>query len=401
LEGLEPGAEYTYEVRVDGSPLPTTTWNPGAFTTLIPPGDLRFRVATLTDTHVGEDVAGLIGGTAVQGFSWPDPERPYWRFTNEAAVAAINASGVDFVIHKGDLTAEARPQELEDAQAIFGALEMPWYVVRGNHDHAHEGVDGFSATYDLDPTWRAFDHGRHRFLLLDSNQPGSGLPGFAEEELTWLEDELAAARAALRPTWIAMHHAASEQAEVFFTLLGADQRGFLEALAAASPAVVAVLSGHSHRNAVRASDIAPGVAFVETASVKEYPGYWTEVRVYTKGWLQISHYIDCPECRQWYALTTGMYNGNAQSIKSGRLEDRCFALPFHADLVEAPEAVVELGPDGSDTTPDGAADDDERADPAAGGSGCAVVPSGSGPRSDVTLLIVLLAGLALVTSRVT
>jgi hypothetical protein len=234
LTGLVPGATYRYEVRVDGDPVPTTDWSPGSFTTLVPPGELRFRFATVTDTHVGEDIAGLIGGTSVEGFTWPDPERPYWRFTNEAVVRAINEAQVAFVIHKGDLTAEATPQQLIDAKAIFDALEMPWYVVRGNHDRAHEGTDDFASLFDLTPTWRAFDHGRHRFVLLDSNQPGTGLPGFSDEEFTWLVSELVAAREALRPAWVVLHHAASEQAEFFFTLLGAEQTRFLEALDAAS-----------------------------------------------------------------------------------------------------------------------------------------------------------------------
>jgi hypothetical protein len=343
IDGLVPGIEYRCGIQINGLDQPAGTWSPATFTTLIPPGNLLFRFATVTDTHVGEGTAGLVGGTSYTGFTWPDAENPYWKFTNEVAVREINEAAVDFVIHKGDLTAEAAQVDLETAKAIFDKLSMPWYPLRGNHDRQHEGVDRFPAVLGLDQTWRAFDFGGHRFLLLDSSDE-NGFGTLDEAQLSWVEGELRAAAAARQPTWVVLHNGACEESG-FYSILGDPLYRLDDAMAGASPFVLGVLSGHSHRNIRLEAMYVPGVPFVETASTKEFPGMWTEVRVYSEGWMQIAHVIDCPECREWYDMTAGEYNGHAEEMQVGRLEDRCFVVPFDAALMPPPDIGPELAPE--------------------------------------------------------
>lgn len=347
VTGLVPGRDYRARVVVDGIEALATPAAPATFRTLEPPpGELLFRFATVTDTHVGEEVAGLVGGLGYQGFSWPDPDHPYWRFTNEAAVREINASGVDFVIHKGDLTAEARPEELAEGKAIFDGLRVPWHPVRGNHDRVRGGVDAWASTLGLARSWRALDFGGHRFLLLDTVAPETGVGWMGEDQLAWVEAELSDARSALRPIWVVGHHPLCEEAGPLYVVLGDALFRMQEAMEGAAPAVVGALAGHSHRNVRLDAVMVPGVPFVETASTKEYPGMWTEVRVFQGGWMQIAHVIDCPECREWYAITTGEYGGNAQAMQFGRLEDRCFTVVFDPSL--GPPAIPGDGGEGDD-----------------------------------------------------
>jgi len=336
---LTPGQDYRVRVIMDGLEVPASDFAPASFRTLEPPpGRLLFRFATVTDTHVGEEVAGLVGGLGYQGFSWPDPDHPYWRFTNEAAVREINASGVEFVIHKGDLTAEARPEEMVLAKTIFDGLRMPWHPVRGNHDRVRGGVDDWAAALGLARSWRALDFRGHRFLLLDTVAPETGAGWLGDDQLAWVEAELADARASLRPIWVVGHHALCEEAGPLYAVLGDALFRVQDAMDQAAPAVVGVLAGHSHRNARLDALMVPGVPFVETASTKEYPGTWTEVRVFEGGFMQIAHVIDCPECREWYAITTGEYGGNAPAMQFGRLEDRCFTVVFDPSLGQSASA---------------------------------------------------------------
>ena len=335
IEGLDQGESVDYEVRVDGVAVPETTYHPGHFTTLYEPGTFRFSFATITDTHVGESVCGLIGGTDVAGFSWPDAENPYWKFTNEAVVKQINEADVAFVIHKGDVSSDYKEEEFIEARRIFDRLQAPFYPVRGNHDRSPDGEDFYKTVLELEKTSYSFTYDRHRFLLLDTINLENGQQLFSDEDFAWFETEMDEAVQSEQPTWIFLHFAVSEKAEFLFSLLGDLQTLFLQAMAGRSPWIVGAFSGHSHRNIHLKSDIAPGVSFVETAATKEYAGSWTEVRVYTQGWVQISHPIDCPECREWYDITTGMYEGRAQEIKLGMIEDRCFVAPFHEKLVEA------------------------------------------------------------------
>jgi hypothetical protein len=363
IDGLAPGVEHSCAVTVDGVDIPPGLRSPATFVTLaLPPGEPVFVFATVTDTHVGEAVAGLIGGMDYEGFSWPDPESPYWRFTNEATAAEIAASGVEFVIHKGDLTTEAAAQDVATGKAIYDSMGLSWWPLRGNHDRPHGGVDAFKEALGFAKTWRAFDAHGHRFLLLDSSDV-DGNPLMDEAQIAWVEAELKEAGAAKLPTWLVLHHAVSEDAGPLYSLWGEGRDRVLAAIAAASPSVLGVLSGHSHRNVRLESPTAPGVPFVETASPKEYPGMWTEVRVYDGAWMQIAHVVDCPDCREWYSITTGEYGGSAPDMQMGRLEDRCFVVPIDHSLVpggveaaDGDDAGDEAGPDPEDNAvPDAAA----------------------------------------------
>jgi len=332
LEGLEPATTYYY-ATVSGLDVGVPNeHSPGSFTTLArPAGDLLFRFATINDLHVGEAVAGLGPGyddPEEDGFSWPDPDNPYWRFTNRAVVEELNQRGVARVFVKGDITADAELEECEAAHDILDELEMPWHPLRGNHDRiAADGVDHFLAVFGErmgdGVTWYAVDHGDWRFLLLDSADPEDGWPAIAEPQWAFLEAELSAER---RGRLVLMlHHAVTEEATVVFSLLPEDRDHLLDLLRDRDDLVM-VLSGHSHRAKVTHAGAVPGVPFVETVSTKEYPGSYVLYDVYEEGVVQTTWRARCPECLEWYELTKGEYGGHAYDWQFGEPADRHFSL---------------------------------------------------------------------------
>jgi 3',5'-cyclic-AMP phosphodiesterase len=326
ITGLRPATEYRYVLQSGEVAAPDTERSPGTFTTLqTPPGEFLFSFATVNDTHVGEEVAGLIcigdGVCLNEGFESPWPDDPYWSFTNRAVVSMINRIMPDFVIHKGDVSSRSLEEEFVAAREIFDGLQVPFHVLRGNHDRAGDRPeDYFREVFSLETPWRHFVHRGHLFVLLDSANPLTGQPEIGEEQFRWLEETLSAHRGL--PALVFLHHAVTAQAALW--CLPPADRDRLVGLLAAHGDVRGVFSGHSHRAAVTQDDRMPGVPFVETPSTKEYPGGFCLYRVYSGGMIQTFYRADCGRCLQWYETTKGEYFGLAPAILFGRLEDRNF-----------------------------------------------------------------------------
>jgi predicted phosphodiesterase len=327
-----PATRYDYKLQSGDKQALLSPRSPLRFRTLEPPpGDPLFSFATINDSHVGENVAGLLclGDTCFsEGFETPWPEHPYWRFTNETVVEAINRKGPDFVIHKGDLTSTYRQEEFLEAKRIFDRLRMPYHVLRGNHDRrgkpGERDEDYFQLVFDLDPTYRHFLYKDHLFVLLDSNNLETGLPEISQEQFAWLEEVLAAYPD--KRLLVFLHHAVTRDAQAFG--LPAEDRGRLIGMLSKHPGLAGVFSGHSHRACVTHAGQTGDVPYVETPSTKEYPGGFCLYRMYTGGYMQSFYRASGPYCLPWYERTKGEYWGLAPLILFGRLEDRNFVYRY-------------------------------------------------------------------------
>lgn len=153
------------------------------------------------------------------------------------------------VIVTGDLTDFGRIEEYEFLRDLLAPLDMPIYLLPGNHDdrnnlrrvfadHAYLGTDG--------PVQYRVQVGPLQVLTLDTSEPGHSDGILSDERLQWLERELAAVVG--QPVVVAMHH------PPFRTLIGhMDKIGLsegapqLEALLRRHPNVERVICGHLHR----------------------------------------------------------------------------------------------------------------------------------------------------------
>src|SRR3954452_12971992 len=353
MRALSPGTSYAYQLLSAGSLEPPVNANPGSFTTLTPPpGRHLFDFAVLNDTHVGEGCAGtafnepLMGSSVPPCFSAPD----YAARMDEAMVGEIAAKDIPLTIVNGDVTAEARPDEVAKATAIFGRLPGTVLIGRGNHDRVHTDAAHASCAPDDDCFRTAFhpdrppgriygstDFDGYHFVMLDSvNGPSTGDLTDAAQN-AWMVKDLADHRD--RPTLIFFHHPASEYAETFQdepVIFGVPpQNGgteFLD-LVAANPQIVGVLQAHTHRNfdtyAVKAGNRTP---FIENGTSKEYPGGYSVFSVYDGGYTR-SYFRprDCAFCREWTQTTRGEYFGLAQHYLLGSLGTRNFSHVYDCD----------------------------------------------------------------------
>jgi Icc protein len=343
ITGLEPGRTYYYQARSRGvaaTPTPFTlvTGNaagtsavelappggPYSFTTTQPPpGRYLFSIALCNDLHLGETVAGLVGGLpGITGIAQAPGHPPYPEVMARALVADARARGAQYLLAAGDISAEAVPTDLAEAKSLldgFGTYRRDYFVARGNHDRAHSGAEwatcrpgtwqgndcyGDAFLRAGEPSYFATDlQGLHVVGLDTYDKPGNGgdAGGLSAEQLAWVQADLAAH--AQQPTLVFGHHPLVVQDSAFPITVGqslqADQAAALLQTYAATPGVFFHHAGHTHRNAHTTSPLAPRVTLQEVSAGKEYPGGFALVRFHTGGYALNFYKTRSPEARAW------------------------------------------------------------------------------------------------------
>jgi len=370
LTGLKPGQTYYYRCISNGLVAAPTapldfphapvgvqppTYATGFFTApLPPPGDFLFAMCWANDMHMGEMTSGLAygnsslpGGGAPPGFA-SDPSHPYTTFMAQAMVADAKARGAHLMILNGDLTSEAEPVNMAHAKQtldVFGTYRRDYFVGRGNHDRAHSGTTWKACVpvagnpdyndcivnyfFPDGHTYYAFDKLGLHFVCLDTVDQTTGSGAIPAGELEWLKADLA--QHSHMPTLVFGHHPVTEQARVEnvgqqpgFNLVTQDAVALEQALAGTS--VVAVHNAHTHRNFRTTSPLAPNITFLEVGAVKEYPGGFTMLRVFSGGYAANFYKLRPDDARAWSELSRGEYLGLYPYYTFGELGDRNFTM---------------------------------------------------------------------------
>lgn len=154
----------------------------------------------------------------------------------------------DVVIATGDLVHAGAVEEYEMLHHLLGALDIPVYLVPGNHD-LRENFAAVFGDHDYLPK-RGFQHYvidnyPVRLIGLDTVIPGHGGGTLCAERLGWLEDVLAAGRN--RPTVVFMHHPPFRTGIDHMDVIGLATGDAFGAVIERHPQVERVLCGHLHR----------------------------------------------------------------------------------------------------------------------------------------------------------
>ncbi|HTH60410.1 MAG TPA: phosphodiesterase [Paraburkholderia sp.] len=168
-------------------------------------------------------------------------------------IARLNALSPrpDAVIMTGDLADRGTPQEYAHLKSLLATLDLPYYLLVGNHDDRDALRDAFAERPELhvggEFVQYAVDVGALRVLALDSVVPGQSAGSLDDARLDWLAAQLDAARG--RPVIVALHHPPFDCgiAHMDAIRLAADASARLEALVARHPNVERVICGHVHR----------------------------------------------------------------------------------------------------------------------------------------------------------
>ncbi len=152
-------------------------------------------IAQISDMHIKPAGELLFGRIDTAGFL-------------ERAVAHVNALDPrpDIVLATGDLVEGGKVEEYAELRRLLAPLEMPVYLIPGNHDardplrrafadHAYLPRTGF-LQYTIEG-WPV------RLIALDTLAPGSTHGELCDERLGWLEARLAESD---HPTILFLHH---------------------------------------------------------------------------------------------------------------------------------------------------------------------------------------------------
>lgn len=132
-----------------------------------------FKFAHVTDTHVG-------GATGAEDL--------------RRTVKDLNTlKDIDFVILSGDITEFGADQELKLAKRILDSLQLPWYVIPGNHDGnwSENGANTFRTVFGGETFF--FKHKGYEFIGTNSGPNMRMSPGqIPRENLVWMDSIFAA-----------------------------------------------------------------------------------------------------------------------------------------------------------------------------------------------------------------
>jgi 3',5'-cyclic-AMP phosphodiesterase len=183
----------------------------------------------------------------------------------------------DVVLMTGDLTDFGREDEYRLLRQLIAPLEMPVYVIPGNHDEggnlrrAFHDHDYLPASGDLH---YVIDDYPIRMIGLDTTIPGQPGGEMNASRLAWLDQQLAAAPEV--PTLLFMHHPPIVTGIEHMDVQNCANAAALGALLRGHPQVFHILCGHVHRpihtrwNGVSVS-IAPSASHYVALDLGENP----------------------------------------------------------------------------------------------------------------------------------
>jgi 3',5'-cyclic AMP phosphodiesterase CpdA len=168
-------------------------------------------------------------------------------------VTALNAlePRPDVVIMTGDLVDQGDPEQYAHLRTLLAPLEIPYYLMVGNHDERGALRNAFSERDELraggEFVQYTVDIGPLRLIALDSLVPGQSGGDLCERRLAWLEAQLDSAQG--KPVIVALHHPPFECGigHMDDIRLHAQASQKLAALISRHPNVERVICGHVHR----------------------------------------------------------------------------------------------------------------------------------------------------------
>jgi predicted phosphodiesterase len=249
----------------------------------------------------------------------------------EASVPAVNALRPDFIVHGGDLLCggssfelprETYLQSIRDVAAVFAGFEAPAYYIPGNHDadaqqgsfvefEKHFPIPQPLTVIEAAPRLRlALSHIYHQCNPIEESC------GIWTDELDQALRRAAAQAGEQRcamilvlHTWVLPNYEAGAG-----MVKNADR---LLATVREHPAIVAVFTGHRHKNRIRTYR---DFLVVDTACLIGFPMGFREIQLRDDGYLIARfHALDLPELIQASAARSSPEENNGWQ---GEIHDR-------------------------------------------------------------------------------
>lgn len=325
IGGLEP--DVAYEAVLVGPGLPRWGRTLPFATLPTPPGAELFRLATLSDLHLGIDHFDVRRRMREQ---LAPGDEPHPRRCARAACAELRAWGARHLIVKGDITDRSQPEQWDEARAVLGGLDIPVDAIPGNHDTkavpgaltTAQGAARAGLSVHEEPA--ALDLPGLRVVLAPTTVPGHSRGRVDAARARRVADLVGDTTS---PVLLVIHHQLQRLPVNWFWPPGipAPQAGrFLAQVSAAQPRLL-VTSAHTHRHRAGRRH---GAVVTEVGSPKDYPGVWAGYVVHEGGIRQVVRRVEAPECAAWLQRTAGAAWGLWGRWSPGALRHRCFTLTW-------------------------------------------------------------------------
>lgn len=151
------------------------------------------------------------------------------------------------VIFTGDLVEAGDKTGYRHFIKLIRPLKMPAWVIPGNHDNPQTMLEVFAGTGCFPVTEHGYQYAiddlPFRILALNSHCNDTELPGFDEQRLSWVKDQLGRSD---KPVLIAIHHPPMKTGIELVDMGGTEWYQGLKALLAEHSQVKLVICGHCH-----------------------------------------------------------------------------------------------------------------------------------------------------------
>jgi 3',5'-cyclic AMP phosphodiesterase CpdA len=289
-----------------------------------PPGEELFRLATVSDTHIGLEEFGFLP-TVHDPLDLPDP--PSERCLR-AAVTEAEAWGAKLLVAKGDLTQYGTVEQAERAVALLTGSSMPVEALVGNHEVRPSGetlapVFAAAGVTLVQDGVRIRDVPGARIVLFDSTVPGSHVGTYAR----FADDVVDAVAEADGPVLLLTHHHPQSLPVPHHWPPGVPSlqaNRFFKRVVQANPRVL-MSAGHTHRH--RRHDRGPMV-ITEVGSPQHFPGTWAGYVVHEGGIRQVVRRVAAPDAIAWTEATRRSVARVWARWSPGRIEARCFSVDW-------------------------------------------------------------------------
>jgi 3',5'-cyclic-AMP phosphodiesterase len=157
----------------------------------------------------------------------------------------------DAVVMTGDLVDQGEPEQYEYLKQLLAKLDIPYYLLVGNHDDRQALRDAFKDRAELHANGEFIqytaDIGPLRLIALDSMVPRQSAGLLCDARLAWLDQQLHASTD--KPVIVALHHPpfVSGIGHMDELRLDPSSAAKLESLIRKHPNVERVICGHVHR----------------------------------------------------------------------------------------------------------------------------------------------------------
>lgn len=237
-----------------------------------------FRFAFISDTHIGSP----------NGSAEEDLRR---------TVRDINAmNDIDFVVLTGDITELGTNLELQLAKRILDSLDVPWYIIPGNHDTGWSESGGvmFACVFGYDKF--SFEHNGIRFLGCPSGPYVRMSDGHVPRDaVNWLDVELKKVKKD-HPVIFLNHYPMDNGLDNWYEITDRLRQHN----------TWAVLCGHGHANKAMNFEDIPGVMGRSNLRAKAAFGGYNLVDVTTDSLIFSVKKPGIDSINRWTAVKTGI-----------------------------------------------------------------------------------------------